>query len=58
MTCRYAHKRVALLFTVVQTTPAARVIEWPQKVSGSAEHRARILAADGKSQREAIYADK
>jgi hypothetical protein len=58
MTCRYAHKRVALLFTAVQTTPVARVIDWPQKASNSAEHRARVMAAGGKSPREVPYADK
>ena len=57
MTCRYAHKRVALLFTAVQAIPAAQVIHWPQKVGHSAEHRLRS-AAGAKSPREAANADK
>ena len=57
MTCRYAHKRVAMLFTAVQNPPTARVIDWPQKASNSAEHRARLMAGD-KSPREVAYADK
>lgn len=60
MTCRYAHKRVALLFTAVQTAPTARVIDWPSRsrgTSNSAEHRARLMAG-GKLPPEAADADK
>ena len=55
MTCRYAHKRIALLVTAVQTPVANRVIAWPQKINGSIE-RGRVVA--GKSQREGNYANK
>jgi hypothetical protein len=58
MTCRYAHKRVALLFTAVQITPAARVIDWPQKASFHPDQRARGIAVSSKSSREASYANK
>ena len=57
MTCRYAHKRIATLFTVVQATPAARVIEWPIKGVSTAEQRAKG-GMMGKSQRETLYASK
>jgi hypothetical protein len=57
MTCRYAHKRVALLFTAVQTPVTARVIEWPQKLNSTAEARPRALTS-GKSPREGSYASK
>lgn len=57
MTCRYGHKRVALLFTMVQATPVARVIEWPQKPSVNGEPKVRT-ASPGKSQQEISYASK
>jgi hypothetical protein len=57
MTCRYAHKRVATLFTLVQATPAARVIDWPQKLNNGSEQRART-GLNGKPPREANYANK
>jgi hypothetical protein len=57
MTCRYAHKRIATLFTLVQTMPSARVIDWPQKLNSAAELRARS-GLNGKSSREASYANK
>ena len=60
MTCRYAHKRVALLFTAVQTAPVAQVIDWPSHGRGtspSAEQRARLMAG-GKAPPEAADADK
>jgi hypothetical protein len=56
MTCRYAHKRVATLFTLVQAMPAARVIDWPQKSIHAAELRLRSVL-NGKP-REATYANK
>ena len=52
MTCRYAHKRVALLFTLVQATPAVRVIDWPQKPATTQDFRVRGVTNNGKSQRE------
>ena len=58
MTCRYAHKRVALLFTVIQTMPAARVIDWPQKANSLTDARTRGAANHGKSSRETTYANK
>jgi hypothetical protein len=57
MTCRYAHKRIATLFTAVQAPVAARVIEWPQKSVVSLEARLRP-ALTAKSQREGVYASK
>src|ERR1051325_3149856 len=42
MTCRYAHKRIATLFTVVQATAAARVIDWPQRQNSNPEYRNRL----------------
>lgn len=57
MTCRYAHKRIATLFTVVQATPAARVIDWPIKTSHAIDQRGRA-SVTGKSQRETVYANK
>jgi hypothetical protein len=57
MTCRYAHKRIATLFSAVQAPVAARIIEWPQKLHASLDQRGRA-AANGKSQREGIYASK
>ncbi len=57
MTCRYAHKRVALLFTAVQSTTAARVINWPQKLTSTTEHRNRVPASN-KPQQEMTYASK
>jgi hypothetical protein len=57
MTCRYAHKRVALLFTAVQVTPAVRVIDWPQKASNVNDPRIRA-ANTGKSQQETAHANK
>jgi hypothetical protein len=56
MTCRYAHKRVATLFTLIQAMPAARVIDWPQKSINSSESRART-SLNGKP-RETSYANK
>jgi hypothetical protein len=58
MTCRYGHKRVALLFTLVQATAAARVIEWPQKLTATAEQKGRVSSANDKSTREVSYANK
>jgi len=57
MTCRYAHKRIATLFTLVQATVAARVIHWPQKQSTIPDYRNRTNFS-GKSQPEANYASK
>jgi hypothetical protein len=57
MTCRYAHKRVALLFTVVQAAPTIRVIDWPQK-EVAFDHRFRQGNAVGKSQWEKAHANK
>jgi len=57
MTCRYAHKRVATLFTLVQATPTARVIDWPQKLNNLSEQRVRS-GLNGRSIREASYANK
>ena len=57
MTCRYAHKRVALLLTAVHPNAVAgRVIEWPQRMKNMAE-RARANAGP-KSSAEASYASK
>ena len=58
MTCRYAHKRVALLFTVVQAAPAIRVIDWPQKEVMAIDQRARHGNAGGKSQLKKAHANK
>ena len=59
MTCRYAHKRIALLFTVIHETPAARVIEWPQASQGhTAERRQRQVSTETKSEQEESYACK
>ncbi|HWN97539.1 MAG TPA: hypothetical protein VNT99_21095 [Methylomirabilota bacterium] len=58
MTCRYGHKRVALLFTAVQATASASVISWPQKLAGSSEQRPRVSPTGGKPNREASYAGK
>jgi len=55
MTCRYAHKRVALLFTAIQAPVSARVIEWPHKSSNA---ELRIRSVSGKPQREGSYASK
>jgi len=57
MTCRYGHKRVALLFTLVQATAAARVIDWPQKLSSHAD-KIRPSQLQGKPQRETTYENK
>jgi hypothetical protein len=57
MTCRYAHRRIVTLFTMVQITPAARVIDWPTKVHGAIAQRGRT-GISGKSSREAVYANK
>jgi hypothetical protein len=58
MTCRYGHKRVALLFTLVQATTAARVIDWPQKLTSHSEQKARVSNTNDKSTREVSYANK
>jgi len=61
MTCRYGHKRVALLFTLVQATAAARVIEWPKKLILNGEQRNRVSNGSNKSQAdttETSYANK
>jgi hypothetical protein len=58
MTCRYAHKRVALLFNVVQSAPTIRVIEWPQKEAATFESRVRNAGSNGKSQLEKVHANK
>lgn len=58
MTCRYAHRRVALLFTAMEGTSAARVINWPQKSNSHAEARVRAASGNGKSQRGTVYASK
>ena len=58
MTCRYAHKRVALLFTVVQAAPTIRVIDWPQKEVMTIDHRPRHENGGGKSQLEKAHANK
>jgi hypothetical protein len=58
MTYRYGHKRVALLFTLVQATAPAQVIEWPQKLILNAEPKGRVSNTCGKSQHEASYANK
>jgi len=57
MTCRYAHKRIATLFTAVQYPAAARVIEWPQKLHHPVELRVRPVVT-GKPTREGNYASK
>jgi hypothetical protein len=57
MTCRYAHKRIATLFTMVQATPAVRVIDWPTRTSSTIDQRGRA-GLSGKSQREIVYANK
>lgn len=57
MTCRYAHRRVLTLFTVVQqATPAARVIDWPKH--SPSDKRLRHASTTDKSQPEATYEDK
>jgi hypothetical protein len=56
MTCKYAHRRVSTLFTMVQATPAARVIDWPQP--SQSDRRIRATAQADKSTREAVYANK
>ena len=57
MTCRYAHKRVAVLFTVFQETPAARVLEWPQPSQTQAvEKRERETTETTKLEEEESYA--
>jgi hypothetical protein len=57
MTCRYAHKRVALLFTAVLTAPAIRVIDWPQKQPAALDQRNRRAINTGKSAKEIIHAN-
>ena len=59
MTYRYGHKRVALLFTMVQATAAAaRVIEWPQKLTLNTEQKGRVSTTNSKLEREVSYANK
>lgn len=56
MTCRYAHRRIATLFTLVQAVPAARVIDWPQP---SQDKRSRAAHEElNKSAREVSDANK
>jgi len=55
MTNRNFHRRVASLFSLVQSTPATRVIDWPQPME---EKRARSMRISVKSNRETAYANK
>jgi hypothetical protein len=56
MTCRYAHKRIAVLFTMVQSVPAARVIDWPQKTAPGPIPKSEIRNL--KPEMRGVYADK
>ena len=47
-----------MLFTLVQATSAARVIEWPQKFTANGEQKARVENITGKSTQETSYANK
>jgi hypothetical protein len=38
--------------------PAARVIDWPQKLTGNSESKGRVSNTSGKSQSEVTYANK
>lgn len=41
MHCRYAHKRIAALFTQVESNTSATVLDWPQlSVHSATEKRA------------------
>ena len=47
-----------MLFTQVQATSAARVIEWPQKPTVNGEQKGRVENLTGKSTQETNYANK
>jgi hypothetical protein len=47
-----------MLFTLVQSTSAARVIEWPQKSTANGEQKGRVENITGKSPQETTYANK
>lgn len=47
-----------MLFTLVQATSAARVIEWPQKPTANGEQKGRLENLTSKSPQETNYANK